>query len=138
MRLTDPIKDNVRVVDERFVSDCISFRGLLDTTQLCFQVRGASVQSTRLSNSPKPEAVLPYSSTPKPKVTHEIRTPSPEPLEVQNLCQLVEHEMERNSDRISHSVNICKQVEYNNQLSAAIEDAKSAEHLVSSNTVFEH
>ena len=101
-------------------------------------MRGAPVQSTRLSNSLKSEAVLPYSSTHEPKVTYEIRTPSPERLEVQNPCQLAEHEMERDPGRISHRMNICKEVEYNNQLSAAIEDAKSAKHLVSSNTVFEH
>jgi DNA polymerase IV len=122
------IPSHVHVVDERFVSDCLSFRCVLDATQPCYRVRGDPKTKTALT-APVQEQMLPSSLTIKPITERGQLTPSPEPREASPVPQAPSVTTKRPYERPSSP---SKQiyVEYNDELCAAIQEAKSGAGLL--------
>jgi hypothetical protein len=126
--IIENMKDDVHVVDERFVSDCISFRGVLDPTQPCYRVQGAPLLVAKHPNALNVEADQTPLISPELKARRGISTPSPEPLEDEGCSQLAQSSVANNGN---YGTTVAGNTQNTDQLSTAIEDAKFSEHLVS-------
>jgi hypothetical protein len=124
-------QSNIQVVDELFVSHCISYKTIMDAKQPCYRVKGYGKEMQSGSTSKEVEQTTTASPLAiKQRRSREERTPSPEPYQLPAYAITTGRRTANDEQEPEQPQTPSTVVDSENEFSIVVKEAKSLNHLV--------